>query len=317
MIMFYRYFGESTVGQEPSNLAERIRDLRRRHFGTRGKAALAEKLAVPIEELERYERGTIPPADRLVRICEITGEDLQWLLTGVSSRGTVVISGARGRHQSLLAKVAQIVESRPQLAAPIEAFLELLSAEGNRGPDQPRQLTQRRDFIPIFEMSELPDRLELQTGETAALALPFEHPPESNFANPAHMTEPCTRYENARLHQVRLLRASGTRNERDFVSCPELADCAAALFGVAIRDDEMAPMFEIGDAAIVALTSPSHVGRPAVLKIADDRGARCRLWLGENDSKINLGRLSDGAIERVERESVLWSFEAIFRVTAA
>ncbi len=306
-----------TVGQDPTNLAERIRDLRRRHFGARGKAALAEKLGVPLDELDRYERGTIPPADKLVRLCEITGEDLQWLLTGVSSRGTVVISGARGRHQSLLARVAQIVESRPQLAAPIEAFLELLSADGKSGPGEPRSLPQNRSFIPIFELSELPDRLELQTGETATLALSYEPPPQGSVENAASMTEPSTRYDNARLHQVRLLRAAGTRNERDFVSCPELADCAAALFGVAIRDDEMAPMFSSGDAAIVAMTSPSHVGRPAVLKVANDRAARCRLWLGENGSKVNLGRISDGAIEQVERQDLLWSFEAIFRVAAA
>lgn len=305
------------MGQEPSNLAERIRDLRRRHFGARGKAALAEKLAVPVEEIERYERGTIPPADKLVRLCEITGEDLQWLLTGVSSRGTVVISGARGRHQSLLARVAQIVESRPQLAAPIEAFLELLAADGKRGPDETRRLPQHRTFIPIFELSELPDRLELQTGETAALALPHELPSQEAVAGPANLSEPSTHYDNARLRQVRLLRPAGPRSGRGFVSCPELADCATALFGVAIRDDEMAPMFTNGDAAIVAMTSPSHVGRPAVLKVAHDTAARCRMWLGADDRKVSLGRLRDGVIEQVDRESVLWSFEAIFRVAAA
>lgn len=312
-----RRIREIGVAQELSKLADRIRELRRRHFGARGKELLAAQLSVPVEQLERYERGTIPPAELLVRLCELTGEDLQWLLTGVSSRGTVVISGARGRHQALLAKVAQIVENRPQLAAPIEAFLELLAGAGKHGPDEPRRLPSRRNLIPIYELSELPDRLEYRTGEAAALVLPYDAPASDAGAIAGKLAEPSTRYDASRFHKVNLVRAADARTARRFVDCPELADCAEALFGVAIRDDAMAPMFAAGDAAIVAMTSPSQVGRPAVLKIADDQAARCRMWLGESDNRINLGRISDGAVEQVERARILWSFEAIFRVIAA
>jgi len=118
------------MGSAEKALTERIRQLRRRHFGAGGKAEFARRLDLPLEEYERFERGRLPPGDVMLRMCELTGEDLQWLLTGVAARGTVVISGTRGRHQDFLTRLARLLDEKPTLAAPLEAFVELRTSVG-------------------------------------------------------------------------------------------------------------------------------------------------------------------------------------------
>ncbi|MBI5864714.1 MAG: helix-turn-helix transcriptional regulator [Planctomycetes bacterium] len=303
-----------------TGLFERIRELRRRHFGATGKTALAEKLGLPLAEYERYERGTIPPADVFVRLCEITGEDLQWLLTGVAARGTVVISGARGRHQNLLARVAQALESQPQLAAPIEAFVDLLLNAPQRpaplpAPAGPSDAT---CLVPIFRIDELPEQLtsESRGALTTALALPTQ-PEQSNRRDAAGLSEPATSYENAAVLDVSLVSAAGdSRPARRYIECPLLAECAPAVLGVETADASMAPMFQVGDTMVIAITAETKLGRPALCKFAGGP-ARCRVWLGVDGLNVNLGRVADGGCEHEPRASLQWSYEVIYRVAAA
>ncbi len=158
------------VRNTPVSFTQRLCELRRRHFGPRGKRTFAEKLNIDVAEYQQYEVGRIPDPALLVRICELTGEDLQWLLTGVAARGTVVISGSRSRHQELIARIARALEERPERAGPIEAFLDLLLQGPKPGADAERLLagpapagaavrfpTQR--LVPIFSPAGLPDQL--------------------------------------------------------------------------------------------------------------------------------------------------------------
>ena len=149
------------MGNPEKALAERIRELRRRHFGTRGRAQFAERLNLPLNEYARYERGTVPPGEVLVRICDATGEDLQWLLTGTASRGTVVISGARNRHQDLLARLAQVLDTRPQLARSLESFLDLLLAGDDVERDAAKALSHipAGGLIPVYAPAQWPESL--------------------------------------------------------------------------------------------------------------------------------------------------------------
>ncbi|MBK8915189.1 MAG: helix-turn-helix transcriptional regulator [Phycisphaerales bacterium] len=157
-------------------VAARLRELRRRHFGARGKSQLAERLGIPLREYEALEKGQSADANLLIRACALTGEDLQWLLTGVAARGAVVVTGARERHRVLLARVAQLVDSRPQLAGAIEAFLSLLEESQSRFPQRALPSTGKQGGdahesadakpaarIPIFDPHQLPEALPLNT----------------------------------------------------------------------------------------------------------------------------------------------------------
>jgi transcriptional regulator with XRE-family HTH domain len=303
-------------------LARRIKDLRRRHYGARGKERFAQRLGVPAEEYARYERGSVPPGEVLVRICDVTGEDLQWLLTGVAGRGTVVIAGTRGRHQDLLARLARLLDEQPQVAAPVEAFVDLLarSALPRDGMEPAWPGSYAEHLIPIFEPGELPAVISAEVGDTPG---PFDLAPFRGDLRPTTRTtvevvEPAMQYsaDELRAAEVLTVRAAGDR-PRQCLRAPEIARCFPGAFGVRLGDESMAPMFRADDAVLVAIGLDAKVGRPALCRVAGEAGPRCRIWLGDEADLVQLGRITDGECEQVPRDKVLWSLEVLYRVARA
>ncbi len=303
-------------------LAQRIRELRRRHFGPRGKEAFAQKLNVPLDEYVRYERGVVPPGELMVRMCELTGEDLQWLLTGVPARGTVVISGTRRRHQDLLTRLAQLLDSRPELAAPVEAFMDLLAAGRGVRAEKPSALPgpSAEDLIPIFEPDELPSPLpdcKRSGGHRLALAglEPEGQPVQRQHAE---LTEPAMSYppDTARRVEVLTFVQPGGRVRRCLRS-RELARWFPNAFGVRLADDSMRPMFAAGEILLVAADAEPRVGWPALCRLVDEPRPRCRIWLGEEGGLVRLGRLADGQAEEIPPDRVIWSLNVLFRMALA
>ena len=302
-------------------LADRIRELRRRHFGPRGKAIFAQRLGVPVDAYTRFERGTIPPGDVLVRMCEATGEDLQWLLTGCASRGTMVISGARHRHSEFLARVANFLAEKPHLAAPLEAFTDLLirgeEARGTAVPELPSP--EIDNLIRIFEMHEVPESLPAPGEPDRSGLVPTDESAPSRSAAAHVLYEPAMTYPPESARPVGLVEfpAVGGGRPRVCVESADILRCFPDAFGVRMADDTMAPMFHSGDAAVVAAGSPARVGRPSICRLAGEPCARCRIWLGQTEGQIHLGRLADGEMEQVPPDQVQWALEALFRLAAA
>lgn len=322
-------------------IAERIRELRRRHFGPRGKSELARRLGISLCDYEDLEKTSQPPADVLIRICELTGEDLQWLLTGVAARGTVVISGARGRHQQLLARVAQLVEESPGLASPIEAFVDLLAAgEHARGaalgalPAPPDDLA---EYIPIFDSQELPDEfppggpggglLPMRQGarsrgvaESAISIVRLCEPAAASLGGAAVRAALGVNADDAALaqaapaHLVRLPDSGGA--VRNFLKAAAVRRWLPGAFGIRVPDDALMPLIAAGDTLLTSLDAAPELGVATICRFRSGE-TRFRVWLGESDGLVHLGRPSDGAQEREPREDVRWSLGVLYRVTAA
>jgi len=303
-------------------LAQRIRALRRRHFGPRGKAEFARKLGLRLEEYERFEGGKLPPGELMVRMCELTGEDLQWLLTGVAARGTVVISEARSRHRNLLTQIAQALDARPGLAAPLEAFLELLlRGESVRQQAAPKLATPApSELIPLFGRDEWPEELPEPDGSGGHVLAPVlpQEPLTTAERRSASLAEPAMEYDRSTLSTVTVLAVpEATGLARRFVQSREVARCFPTIFGVVQDDATMEPMFIVGDLLLVAVGVGPRIGRPALCKFADRANDRCRVWLGEDGQYVQLGRVSDGQHEQVPRAELRWSLEVLYRVAEA
>lgn len=292
-------------------LGERIREIRRRHFGARGAAAFAERLGVSSDSYAEFERGQVPAGEVLVRMCEATGEDLQWLLTGVAARGTMVISGTRGRHQALLARVIEALERDPRRARPLEAFLDLLCREPEASP--PPELPERAPrLIPVFEADELPPLLPESCADSAQPAA------AARLALPAGgellgLSEPATARADA-PRRVRLMRLPIDGGARDFLSSDELCTWLPNALAVRLRDEAMRPMFEPGDLAVGSRDATPRLGEPALVRLVDTPAVQCRVWLGEDAAGVNLGRLTDGGHEHIDAGRLAWTFAALFRV---
>jgi len=310
------------VTSPQSALAQRIRELRRRHFGPRGKARFAERLGLTLDQYEAFERGVIPPADVLVRICETTGEDLQWLLTGIAARGTVVIAEARGRHRAILTRLANLLERRSTTANAVDAFLDLLERSAEQpGEAAARHLAAPLQLIPVLDAADLPTTLPPENfpGSDARFELvPLGEPTPVGTPEPVALAEPAMEYSASALRHAELVHVrTATGQTCCCLRNPGIANCFSHPFGVRLTNDSMRPMFLPGDAAIVAVGCGPKVGRPALCRMADDPPARCRIWLGVDHSAVHLGRLVDGEMEHVARQRVLWSLEVLYRLAPA
>jgi transcriptional regulator with XRE-family HTH domain len=102
---------------------ERIKLLRRQHAGNRGKSAFAKTLGISSSTYNYYESNRVPPIDVLLRIAEITGADLEWLMTGQRSEKNF----AFGQNREIFEKVDTLLKNSTDLEKALLAFVELLS----------------------------------------------------------------------------------------------------------------------------------------------------------------------------------------------
>jgi len=103
-------------------MCSRIAALRQEMEGVRGKAAFAKRLGLSASTYDNYENGRAVPADVLVRIAEVSGVDLRWLITGQSPESAVAAS------HPVIQRAAAMLSRSPRAAEPLAAFVDLLSA---------------------------------------------------------------------------------------------------------------------------------------------------------------------------------------------
>ncbi|MCE5279654.1 MAG: S24 family peptidase [Planctomycetaceae bacterium] len=94
-------------------------------MGPRGKARFAKALGLSPSTYEYYEQSRVPPAAVLVKIAQVAGVDLRWLLTGEGSAAAA--AGATTNHPALQ-RAAALIGDHPRAAGPLAAFLDLLTA---------------------------------------------------------------------------------------------------------------------------------------------------------------------------------------------
>ncbi|MFH1748404.1 MAG: helix-turn-helix transcriptional regulator [Planctomycetota bacterium] len=304
-------------------LSKRIREMRRRHFGARGAAEFAQRLDLPLEQYKRFERQTVPPGEIMVRMCEVTGEDLQWLLTGVAARGTVVISGTRARHQELLTKVVRLLEEYPTSASALESFVDLLEVGERTRTTAQQQLTAPvpRHLIPIFDSHELPRRLTEPENDAEQVAFPLLLPEIAltvSRRQTARLVEPAGEYDQAVFHQVELVTVESPDGPaRQYVHSPEIVECFPGLFGVRMPDNTMSPMCNAGDTLIVSVQNQPRPGLPALCRLDAEPGMCCRIWLDADDERVQLGRIANGDMETIARADICWALEVLYRLAPA
>jgi hypothetical protein len=222
----------------------------------------------------------------------------------------------------LLTQLATLLEQRPELASPVEAFVDLLvRGERARGPQRPALPPPKREhLLPILATNELPMTLSPEDGggrPPADLALFLEAHNEVRRTSLA-LAEPALVYP-AEAGQIAdlLTTVDAEGSERGAVLSPAVATCFPDAFGWQVPDDTMSPMFAAGDTIIVSPTAAAKIGRPALCHLTAAGGARCRIWLGEDGTTVNCGRLADGETERLERATLGWSLEVLYRLARA
>jgi len=164
-------------------IIQRIRLLREQYAGPRGKSRFARALGLTPSTYSYYENSRIAPIAVLVRICDVTGADLHWLLTGKQAskktpnctENTVFAlpqtapphpqnhrtpqTDTRpqphdGINAELYRNLDALLAQNPALREPISAFLQLLIEKKGIALTQKSSLTQMRitrpGWIPVL-----------------------------------------------------------------------------------------------------------------------------------------------------------------------
>ena len=104
------------------DICERIAQIRLEVAGPRGKASFAKQLGISPSTYDYYESTRVPPADVLVRMAEVAGVALSWLLTGDSDS-----PGGPWAGHPIVRRAAALLADSPDAAAPLGAFIDLLA----------------------------------------------------------------------------------------------------------------------------------------------------------------------------------------------
>lgn len=303
-------------------LSGRIRELRRRHYGAKGKDEFARRLGLSRAEYDSLEEGRLPSGELMVRMCEITGEDLQWLLTGVSARGTVVISGTRRRHRDLLTRIARSLDEKPKLATPLEAFFELLThSGGQRRQTQSAELSEaKEELLPIYG-DVWPEQLP-GSDDSGGTGLPAPKVDRAELVCAARVTnfliEPDLEGRAPALRRIDIVSiADASGRTARYVESAELAKWFPGAFGLVLHDEAMKPMCNPGDVLLVVPGEEPQLGRPAACKCKDPDEEFCRIWLGREGDRLRLARVADGASEEISSERLCWALDVMYRLTPA
>jgi len=128
------------------NICSRVRQLRVEYAGTRGKASFAREIGISPSTYDYYESSRVPSVGVLIRISNLTNVDIRWLLIG--QEGSAGISAA---HPAVL-RAAKLLADRPDFAAPLAAFVDLLAEATAKFPARaPAPGEQGHQATPVVE----------------------------------------------------------------------------------------------------------------------------------------------------------------------
>ena len=118
----FRIYVNIMADHSQMGICQRIAKIRMEVAGPRGKSTFAKRLGISPSTYDYYESRRVPPADLLVRISDIAGVDLRWLLTGEASADPAVPAA-----HPVLQRAAAMLARRPESAKPLGAFLDVLA----------------------------------------------------------------------------------------------------------------------------------------------------------------------------------------------
>jgi len=310
-------------------IIERVKQLRRQHCGERGRSEFARALGLSSSTYAYYERNRVPPVSVLVKICDVTGADLVWLLTGSAGQG----KSGFGPYSGLLERLEGLLMKNPELADAVCSFVDLLCQK--RGLEQQlsssisRDKADRTGLVPIL-------------GRTAAGVVHFweEQLLAGGEDGVTGLEELVRRHVGRRVLdskgskitvdlQVRpvlerlkhpagtVIQVSGEGGEEvvEFVECPELRQLFPDSFGVRVDGDSMSPRINDGNIVIASASVPAAEGQAAIVRVKGQIGVTCKLirTAGEKVHLIPINERYETKV--VGKKDLLWALAVLCHVS--
>jgi len=309
------------------DLCKRLHTLRLRHYGPRGKANFAKALRLPLSTYCTYESCRLAPADILARATELTGCDLEWLLTG--KIGRINTDNLSPEETGAVERMARLIAGRPEARQALEALVDLLSkgAGENVTSDNMRQAPPKQPPI------QLTDRvLAPIVGRTAAGHLAFWREEEelAGLRDLRSLAEAVLAGEGESMFETEITTAgppyakAGSAAVVAFAESRQIGDVLVngvvvlgtrklgrRLVAVEIDGESMESVLYGGDYILVDTDQPAASGEIALVRVEGQIGTTCKIFLPEGD-KVRLIP-ANAAYETavVKKDQIRWACRVV------
>jgi len=310
-------------------IIERIRLLRKQYAGSRGKSEFARALDISASTYSYYENNRVPPIKILLKMCEVTGADLEWLLAGHSTQKKF----AFGPNVTLLRKLDDLFTNNPDLTEAVMAFVELLcekkGIEREFYSETPRTKRDRPGWIPVLgrtaagmvhfwdqtflpepkqAITELDELVKEHTGRTIVSSV-------DGRVSIDLQARPLV--ESLKSQQVNLIKVGGPGQEQivEFVQCEEIHNLFPDSFALQIDGDSMSPRINDGDIVILSPSVPAAQGQIAIARLAHQIGVTCKL-IRTTQSEVHLIPINEKYETKVvSKKDLLWALAVLCHIS--
>lgn len=312
-------------------IIQRVRQLRTRFAGQRGKSKFARSLGISPSTYSYYENNRVPPIETLLAICRTTGAELHWLLTGQQA-SAVADFPASGPSRALLQRLGALVADHPEMAEAIAAFVDLLcekkGIQGQVAVPSGQAESRKSGWIPVLgrtaagivhcwsettlpgsseAVTKLEELVKRHAGKQIVGAT--DGPVAVDF----EVAELSDAVSNTR---VSLIRVSGSEQAQvvEFIDCDKIAAAFPDSFALHVDGDSMSPRINDGDIIIASPSVPAADGQVAVAHIADQIGVTCKL-IRTTAQGVHLIPINEKYETKVvPHKSLLWAISVLCHV---
>ena len=308
---------------DEKQVISRLIELRTTFAGPRGKKRFANALGISASTYNYYENDRLAPVGILLKICEITGADLHWLLTGQAG------GGLPNSNDPLTRKLEQAIAKYPALRAGVNAFVDMyiqnLSAKlvqeeaGGQGTAE----VQRSGWIPILGRTAAGivhfwDQVKLPKGEAAVTELEelvkkySAKDIVSSQSGQVSLDVQSRGYiSDIANRKASIIHLSDGPGPVEFIDCAEIKRRFADSFALQVDGDSMSPRVKDGDCVVLSPSIGAVEGQMAVVKLSDQVGVSCKLIRFEGDD-VHLISVNEKYETRVvAKKDLLWALAVL------
>jgi transcriptional regulator with XRE-family HTH domain len=325
----FSYLGKIMKDFNEKAIVERVKLLRKQYAGDRGKSRFARALGISASTYSYYESNRVPPIDVLLKMCEVTGADLEWLLTG--SRGEAKFGF--GPNSGLLRKLDGLLGKNPELSEAVLAFVQLLcEKKGVESEFRSKVAPPRRDrpgWIPVLGrtaagMVHFWDQMVLPGPEQAITELDGlvkKHIGKTIINSADGKVAVDLRswalLEGVKKLEANLIQVGGREDEEivEFVECEQIHKLFRDSFALQIDGDSMSPRINDGDIVILSPSVPAGQGQIGIARIANQIGVTCKL-IRSTDDTVHLIPINEKyETQVVAKKDLVWALAVLCHIS--
>jgi phage repressor protein C with HTH and peptisase S24 domain len=300
-------------------------------------------LGISASTYDYYEAGRTPPAELLVKISDVTGVDLRWLLTGRESQTGASVAPTHpairraiqllDQHESAADALAAFVEileatlafpqkespSEPVRTEPVTSALPTIAPVPTDLPAsttiEPDRSGEHRDWIPILGRSAagIPAFWASDAeavGVTTLGELIGQHAAQIETVATAELLESPT----GGVQIITLRQPFQPDGPVEYIASPRLKQAHPDAFALRIDGESMSPEIRHGDLVVLSPSQPAAKGQSAVVQLLDSIGVTCKLYQPDGD-QIHLVAINEQfPVTHTPTDQIEWAFRVLYRI---